>query len=205
MAMRWKLALILVLGVMMCLAASVAIMAEKGHKGQEVTIDQLPAAVRATLESQAQGGTIEEIEKKTKGGAEIYFAEVLKDNQKLEVKIAADGTLIKSEVESDKEEEANEEHEGDKEDQEVTLTFDHLPAPVQAALRNEAGAGTIQEIEQKNKDGAVVYCADVLKDGQKLEVKIAADGTLIKSEIEQKHEGSEKDEPGEQEEAGETD
>lgn len=67
---------------------------------------------------------------------------------------------------------------------EVKVTIDQVPSLVAQTLLSEAGTGTIDEIEQEEKNGVVTYEADITKDGKKFEVKVAADGTLISSKEE---------------------
>lgn len=69
---------------------------------------------------------------------------------------------------------------------EVKLTIDQVPAPVKTAILAAAGTATITEIEQETEDGAVVYTAEWLDaDGKtEVEVTIAADGKLLKTERE---------------------
>ena len=62
----------------------------------EVSIDQLPADVRATLERESAGGTIQQIDRETGGGRTLYSADVLRGGEKWEIEIAEDGTLISS-------------------------------------------------------------------------------------------------------------
>jgi uncharacterized membrane protein YkoI len=197
MAPRLKTALVGLLALLMCFAFVVASVGDKdkGEPEQQVTLDQLPAAVRTTLESEAGSGSIGDIEKEVKDGKVIYEADVTKDGSKLEVKIAEDGTLIKSEVDDEKDG-SGEEHHCGKHDDEVKVTFDQLPAAVQATLKDEAGSGSIGDIAKETKDGTVTYEADVTKDGNKLEVKIAEDGKLIQSKIE--------DEDGDSHQQGDT-
>jgi uncharacterized membrane protein YkoI len=189
MAPRLKIALVALLALLVCFAVVAASMGDKDKDEQEqqVTLEQLPAAVRATLESEAAGGTITEIVKETKDGAVVYEADVTKDGKKLEVKIAEDGKLIKSAIDDEDDSADKDDDCGKGEDKdEVKVTFDQLPAAVQATLKSEAGSGSIGDIEKETKHGKVVYEADITKDGNKVEVKIAEDGKLIKSEIEGK-------------------
>lgn len=62
--------------------------------GQDVTLDQLPPAVRATLEKETKGGSIKDIEKDREGGKEIYEVEFTLDGHDWELDIAADGKLL---------------------------------------------------------------------------------------------------------------
>lgn len=56
------------------------------------------------------------------------------------------------------------------------------PAAVQQTIKDNAGGGEVKEVEKTTKkDGTVVYEADAKKsDGKKVEIKVAADGKLIK-------------------------
>jgi uncharacterized membrane protein YkoI len=63
----------------------------------------LPEAVQKTINDNANGGKIVEIEKETrKDGTVTYEAEVKKtDGTEIEIVVAADGKLIKIETEDD--------------------------------------------------------------------------------------------------------
>lgn len=65
----------------------------------EVTMDQLPPAVRQTLEREAAGGKIEEIERETgKDGVIVYSADTNIAGKVYDITIAQDGTLISREL-----------------------------------------------------------------------------------------------------------
>lgn len=86
-----------------CLALCIGAVATKqaldGEK--EVTIDQVPAAVKATLLAEAKGATIQEIEMETKDGKTVYEAEVIIDGWEVDIVVASDGTLLGKETEDD--------------------------------------------------------------------------------------------------------
>ena len=65
----------------------------------KVTIDQVPAAVKATILKEAGDHKITEIEKETKDGKTIYEAEWVADGKEIEIKVAEDGTLLGKETE----------------------------------------------------------------------------------------------------------
>jgi len=67
----------------------------------EVSIEQVPEAVKTTLLAEANGGTINEIEMDTEDGQTVYEAEVIIDGVEVEIKVAADGTLLGKETEQD--------------------------------------------------------------------------------------------------------
>ena len=64
-----------------------------------VTINDLPPAVRATLDKETAGGKISEIEKETKNGKVVYSADANIDGKDYDIAIAEDGKLISKELE----------------------------------------------------------------------------------------------------------
>jgi len=87
------------------LAPGEAVPVDDGEK--EVTIDQVPDAVRETILREAAGNTIEEIEEETENGVVTYEAEWHEDGKEIEIKVAADGTLLEREVEDDDDDEVD--------------------------------------------------------------------------------------------------
>ncbi len=63
-----------------------------------VLLDQVPAAVKATILREAGKNKIEEIEKETRGGKRIYEAEWVVGDEEIEIKVASDGTLLSKET-----------------------------------------------------------------------------------------------------------
>ena len=76
------------------MAASV-ILPSAVFAGDKVTMDQVPAPVRATIEKETKGATIKEIERETQKGAKVYEVEYVRDNKKYEVHVAEDGKVLK--------------------------------------------------------------------------------------------------------------
>jgi len=154
-----------------------------GSKSEErVSLDQVPAAVKATILDAAKGGTIKEIERETKGDRTIYEAEIVIGGKVLEVEIAPDGKVLGWEAEDDEDEDEDDEDEvegddDDDDDDEVRVSLDQLPAAVRATILKEAKGGKIKEIELEHG----VYEADVLVE---LEIKVAPDGRLLSRKIE---------------------
>lgn len=77
--------------------------AEADEKESEVAIANVPAAVAATLQAQAQGGTIDEIEKIESDGLVTYEADITIGADEWECKVSADGSLISMLKEDDEE------------------------------------------------------------------------------------------------------
>ena len=136
---------------------------------EQVTLDQVPAAVKATILKESAGGKITEIERETKDGKTVYEAEFLLNGNEIEIKVAPDGTLLGREVE----------HEGDDEDD---LTLDQVPEAARAALLKLAGGAKILKAEREREHGVLVYEAQWAANGTKHEAAVTADGTLIETQ-----------------------
>lgn len=72
---------------------------EREEEEVSLTMAELPAPVRQTLEREAAGGIIEEIERETgANGAVIYSADTKIGGKVYDIEIAADGTLLSREL-----------------------------------------------------------------------------------------------------------
>jgi|GEM_PF-487549 len=166
----------LLLAVVLVSIIGIAIAAwSGGSKSEErVTLDQVPAAVKATILLEAQGGTIKEIERETKGDTTIYEAEILIGGKEIEIEVAPDGTLLSKGADDEDEDEDDDEN----------LSLDQVPPAVKATILKAAHGGKIKEIELENEGGKPVYEVEVLIE---LEIKVAPDGTLLSRKVEGKH------------------
>jgi len=91
MMTRWMLLAVMAFGGTVAVALA--------GDDEKVTIDQVPAAVKATILKEANGATVTEIEKETKDGKTVYEAEWTEGGKEVEITVAEDGTLIEKEVE----------------------------------------------------------------------------------------------------------
>jgi len=176
---RRHAALVVVLvgaGLALCIGAVATQQLSEDEK--TVSIDQVPAAVKAAL--LAQGGAIKEIEMESENGQAVYEADVTIDGKEVEVKVAADGTVLGQEAED---EDADDEEEEDDED-EAQVSMAEVPEAVQATLLKEAPGAEIKEIEKETEDGQVIYSAEVLVGGQEVDFEIAPAGKLLGKEVE---------------------
>jgi uncharacterized membrane protein YkoI len=178
---HWKLiAVIAVAGLALCVGAVATRQTVGGEK--EVSINQVPEAVKATILAEAKGGSVEEIEVEIEDGQTIYEAEVIIDGQEVEIEVAADGTLLSKGIEDDEDEGDDDDHDEDEDEEEVSL--DEVPEAVKATILREAAGAEIKELERETEDGQTVYEAEAIIDGQEVEIKVAADGTLLSKEVE---------------------
>jgi uncharacterized membrane protein YkoI len=60
-----------------------------------MTLEELPAAVRETAKREVRDGTITDIERETERGAVVYEVEFIEQGKKYELDIAEDGTLLR--------------------------------------------------------------------------------------------------------------
>ena len=67
-------------------------------------------------------------------------------------------------------------------DQELSLQ--QVPAPVRATIEKHAGQGEIVEIEREIENGQVVYEAEVIVDGEEIELLVSAAGEFLGAEAE---------------------
>ena len=72
-------------------------------------------------------------------------------------------------------------YEQPKQEQEVTI--DQVPAPVKATVRRESAGGAIQQIQKETKQGKVKYDIDIAKDGHKVGLKVAENGSVLERKI----------------------
>jgi hypothetical protein len=63
---------------------------------ETVTLDQVPAAVKAAIEKKTVGGKIAKIEKDAYEGKTVYEVEYVKDGKELEAAFTADGKRVAS-------------------------------------------------------------------------------------------------------------
>ena len=84
----------------MILSMSIAFAGKKTEK--DVTIDQVPAAVKTTIEKEAGDNKIEEIEEVNKDGKVVYYeAEWKTGGKEIEIKVDPKGKLLSKEIEDD--------------------------------------------------------------------------------------------------------
>jgi hypothetical protein len=77
---------------------------EENETKQKVQMRDLPAAVQKTIQDNLGGGTVTETAKETKGDQTYYEAQIQKTGgEKVEIKVAEDGTLVGVGKEEEKE------------------------------------------------------------------------------------------------------
>lgn len=148
------------------IAAAVLCTAVYGEKSGKVS---LPAAIEAAVKAVLPNAVIEKGQKEEEKIA-IYEVKVKEGDKPSEVELTEDGTILK--IESDE-------------------AMDKLPAAVANAIkaqnakikRTGKGIEYAQLKPVKLDTPATIYEAELIKDGKEYEYKIAADGTILKQEL----------------------
>jgi hypothetical protein len=176
--MNCKVALIIgVVGLGFVAGEFAIVRADKPEPGEcRVSMAQLPAAVARTLTQEASGGQVGEIDMKIGDHKATYEADVVINKLPYEITIAMNGTLLKKHLDD------------------MDLTLNQLPAPVQAAIKQESGNGKVSEIgEHFFDDGDAFYKATVKIGEHAYKLKVLPDGTLLKMKLKEKEHGDHED------------
>ncbi len=148
----------------------------------------MPSAVRATLERESTGGKIKKIEKENEHGKIIYEAEIIIDGKEYETEVAPDGMLISKKLERKhgrkEHEEMEEHHHGWKHfrKKESKIAISDVPENIMEAVNDAVPGGKVKEAEKEVHGKKVVYEIEKIVDGKEIEIKVAADGKIIKVE-----------------------
>jgi len=75
-----------------------------------------------------------------------------------------------------------------KEADEEKVSLDQVPPAVRATILKAAEGGTIKEIERESRNGKTIYEAEIVRNGKETEIKVAEDGTLLGTKVEEEDE-----------------
>jgi uncharacterized membrane protein YkoI len=133
---------------------------------EKVTIDQVPAAVKATIT--AEGGKVEDIAREGAGDKTVYEADVIKDGKEIELRVGPDGKLISRKIEGDATEQKGQH--GDKEGEESEAQSEARACQEGAEVLAKAKVTMIEALKKAAKagKGAKPFKADLEMDEGKL-------------------------------------
>jgi uncharacterized membrane protein YkoI len=154
-----------------------------------LTLEELPEAVRTALQKQADGAAIEKIKAEERGGEKVYSGRWTKDGVRNEVRLAADGRLLKLKAE--------------RKGKDASVSLDHLPEAVRKAVQARLADGKVAEVEQEDEKGKMVYSVEIARANDRLELEISADGVIMDEKVKTPEAKKEKGEKGEKDEKGE--
>jgi hypothetical protein len=135
---------------------------------EELPLDGCPAAVQATLRSEAFGEKVDGVARDMKYGVTIYQTVVNHKGKPYQVVVAEDGTLVEKVLVID--------------DEEVKLS--DCPAAVRAALHEHAKGGEIGDITRFTGIGQHTFEAEVKIKNKIYSVEVAESGLLISKSLE---------------------
>jgi hypothetical protein len=161
-----------------------------------IPLKDTPAAVKATIEKQAEGKKIGDIELKTKDGKSIYEVELKEDGKEKIFMVDADGKFLGfGEVEEDEGEEQHEKEgkegkeckEGkeneDKDDTEKgEIAISELPALVRQSAEKYLGDLKSAEAKKELENNVTTYDVEVKKDGAEVSAEFSESGEIIEME-----------------------
>ena len=81
----------------------------------------------------------------------------------------------------------------DKEENEVKMKIDQIPAAVKDTILEEADGTPVTDVDKETEDGKTTYEADAKIGKTNYEIKVAEDGTLISKKIDKEDEKKDKD------------
>jgi len=70
-------------------------------RDQRVNLDQIPAAAKTAIEQATTGGVIKAIEQEKEHGSMTYEVKYMVDGKRQEVKVTADGKVLKKECDKE--------------------------------------------------------------------------------------------------------
>ena len=153
----------------------------------KVAVDQTPAAVRRTVESELVGAELEDIAKKRVNGRTVYETDIIRNGHKWEVVIAEDGRIVSRLQEGSSEEQATDKN-GDRQAGEPRWreSFDVNRADLLPAGNNPyitMQPGRVLKLRNGTDTLTVTILPDTLEvDGVRvgiLEERETKDGTLV--------------------------
>lgn len=173
---------------LLCLVPGIAATGEdKQEKEREVSLDQVPAKVKATILKAAGKAEIKEIEEVSAGGEKYFEAAWMKGGKEVEIRIAPNGKILGREEDEEKEEgkDDEDEEEGQKGQGEVErqVTEAEVPAAALAALKKLAAGAKLTAFSEESEHGHTFYEGSwKAKSGRNVDVLVTPGGDLVEIE-----------------------
>jgi hypothetical protein len=136
-----------------------------------VSLFGLPVVVQEVVKREFAGARVTEIDDDDYDGIEVYKIEAkTADGKELMIKVGLDGTLYQKEIE---------------------IGLQEVPKAVLAKFRKELGNADndVDEVKRISKQGRIQYNIEAEISGKDIELKIAADGTLLEKDVDDDDDG----------------
>ncbi len=135
---------------------------------EEIPFDRCPAAVQATLKTEAFGEKVDMVGRDMKYGVTIYQTVVGHKGKSYEIMVAEDGTLVEKDLVID--------------DEEIKLS--DCPAAVRTALHEHANGGEIGDITRSTGISQHTFEAEVKMKAKVYLIEVTESGHLISKSLE---------------------
>ena len=128
----------------------------------------VPEPARKTIQTEAKGREIADIDKETWNRQTVYEVEFKQSGRNAQIHVAENGSIVKDERSGT----------GVKGLFMGTQLAD-TPPPVQAAIKREAGMREIADIDKETRSGKTVYEVEIKQPDRNYEIHVAEDGTIL--------------------------
>jgi uncharacterized membrane protein YkoI len=118
--------------------------------------------VRLTIEKEAAGRDVADIDRESWNGKTVYEIEFTKDGRNAQFYVAEDGTIIKPEQGSSL----------------AGMQASDTPRAVQRTIKREGKGLEIADIDKERRNGRAIYEVEFKKPGGNILLHIAEDGTI---------------------------
>jgi len=136
------------------------------YAGKDVSLSDVPQAVRATIERELKDAEIDDLERDKDDGKIVYKIEAKGDND-IKMRVAKDGTLLRKEEELDPE---------------------ALPAAVLDAIKKTFGDMDFGDIERNFRVGRKsIYKIEGDKGDRQIDLEIAEDGSIVRKRVKRRN------------------
>jgi uncharacterized membrane protein YkoI len=129
------------------------------EKEVKVGLKDLPPAVQKTVKDLIKDAKLKGLSKEEENGQIVYEVETIKNEKTRDILIDAAGAIL--EVEE-------------------STTLNQIPGPAKTAIEKAATGGKITKLETVTKGGVTNYEAAIVKAGKSSEIKVAANGSIVK-------------------------
>jgi uncharacterized membrane protein YkoI len=131
--------------------------------GQAVSLSEVPAPARATIERLTAGGEIRQLEKAEEGGQTVYDVEATVGGKDVEYDVAADGTVVTSEQ---------------------SVPYAAIPLPVRNAAEKYFGSAEGLKASAEVEGGQTFYEVSGKKGKTPKTLKLTVTGEIVEEENE---------------------
>lgn len=148
---------------------------------QTLKLTDVPQVVQNTINQQAAGRKVADIDKETWHGRTVYEVEFAQAGRNAQIYVAEDGSMVTKDQKSTTAADTAEPRAGHGLFGVYLGTqFEDTPAPVQQTIQREGKGLEIADIDLERRTGSPVYEVEFKRPGGNFELHIAANGTVLK-------------------------